>query len=120
LRFEQSDGKPIALLDIAITPTGAPGTAVLHATQDTTLLSQREGELRSFELTFSAASAPEVITLDYTPSRCEAHVVAEDKVGTIIPFHADAPGFPNATFGVALSTALKNEFLAWVGQYCGW
>jgi hypothetical protein len=120
LRFEQVGGRPIALLDITVRPTGAAGSATIHRIQDTTLLAQREGDLRTFEQTFTAESPPTVITLDYTPTRCEQHIVAEDKVGTVIPFHVDAPGFSNAQFGLPVSAAVKTQILDWVGDYCGW
>ncbi len=120
LRFETVDGRPIALLDITFVPTGGSGSVTLHSTQDTTLLAQREGQLRRFELTMDAASAPTTITLDYVPTRCEQHVVAEDKVGTVIPFHVDAGGYRDAEFGVPVSPAVKTQFLDWFGRYCGW
>lgn len=120
LRFVDDNGKPIALLDLTIVPTGAPGTVTLISTQDTTLIAQREGQLRTVNLAFTAASPVTVITLDYTPSRCEQHVVAEDKVGTLIPIHADAGTFTDAQFQVAVSQAVKFEFYDWFARYCDW
>ena len=120
LRFERVGGRQIALLDVTVTPTGAPGSVTLRSTEDTTLLAQREGQLRTFDTTFTAASAPQTIELDYTPTRCEQHVVAEDKVGTVVPIRVDAGTYRNALFGFAVSPAVKNELLDWVGRYCGW
>ncbi|MBK4347527.1 hypothetical protein [Lacisediminihabitans changchengi] len=120
LRYEEVDGRPIALLDLTFAPTGAAGSVILRSTEDTTLLAQREGQLRTVDLTFSAASAPTVLTLDYVPSRCEQHVVAEDKVGTQVPIRADAGSFSNALFTVAVSPAVKAEFYDWFARYCGW
>ena len=120
LRYEEVDGKPIALLDLTIAPTGAGGTVTLLSTEDTTLLAQREGQLRGIGLSFSAASAPTVLTLDYVPSRCEQHVVAEDKVGTLVPIRADAGEFSDALFTVAVSPAVKAEFYDWFARYCRW
>ena len=120
LRYEEVDGKPIALLDLTIAPTGAAGSVALLSTEDTSLRAQREGVLRTIGQTFSAASAPTVLTLDYTPSRCEQHVVAEDKVGTLVPIRADAGEFTDALFPVAVSPAVKAEFYDWFARYCGW
>ncbi|MCU1558086.1 MAG: hypothetical protein JWN09_2081 [Microbacteriaceae bacterium] len=120
LRFDNAGGKPVALLDVTVTPTGAPGRVTLHTTSDTTLLAQREGRLRSFELSFDASTAPTTITLDYVPSRCEQHVVAEDKVGTVIPIRVDAGTFRDALIPMPVSPAVKNQLLDWVGTYCGW
>ena len=123
LRFDPAvaaDGKRAALLDVTFTPTGAPGSVTLHTTEDTTLLAQREGTLRSFELTLSAASAPTTITLDYVPAGCLQHRVAEDKIGTLIPMRVDAGPYPDALFSVAVPPEVKAALMDWVGVYCGW
>lgn len=119
LRFEQVGNKQNALIDFTVTPTGAPGSVEILTTQNTTLLSQTEGELRSFDQTFTAASPPTVLTLDVVPSRCEAHVIAEDKVGTVIPFRVNAGRYRNAVFTIAVPSSTKNELLDYVGTYCG-
>lgn len=112
--------KRAALLDLTFTPTGAPGSVTLRTTEDTTLLAQREGTLRTFDLTLSAASAPTTITLDFVPEGCLQHRVAEDKIGTLIPLRVDAGPYRNALFSIAAPTAVKNALLDWVGEYCGW
>ncbi len=118
LRFQQVGDKQDALLDFTVTPTGAPGSVEILSTQNTTLLSQTEGELRTIDQTFTAASPPTVITLDFVPSRCEAHVIAEDKVGTVIPFRVNAGPYTNAVFTISAPPAVKNQLLDWVGDYC--
>ncbi|MES2093664.1 MAG: hypothetical protein V4531_07620 [Actinomycetota bacterium] len=119
LRFEQRDGSEIALLDFAITPTGAPGSVTLASTTGTTLLVPTEGEVRPLGLTFTSASAPITLTLAFVPARCGTHVISEDKIGTLIPFHAVAGQFSDAYFRVAVSPGVKAEFYDWVGRYCG-
>jgi hypothetical protein len=120
LRFATRDGRPVALLDVTAMPTGAPGVVRIRGIQSTTLLSQPEGDLRRIGVTLTARSRPFTITIEVIPSRCEQHVVAEDKIGTVFPFHVDAPSFPNATFSVASSPAVKLQFYAFVARYCGW
>ncbi len=120
VRYQDVDGKPVALIDVTITPTGTPGAVVLHSTEDTTLLAQREGTLRSIEQRFDAGTPPMTITLDYVPAGCLQHRVAEDKVGTLIPFHVDAGPYRDAEFSIPLAPAVKDELLDWVGRYCGW
>jgi hypothetical protein len=123
LRFDPpvaTDGKRAALLDLTFTPTGAAGSVTLRTTEDTTLLAQREGTLRTFDLTLTAASPPTTITLDFVPEGCLQHRVAEDKIGTLIPFRVDAGPYRNALFSVATPVAVKNALLDWVGEYCGW
>ena len=119
LRFETVGDKQNALIDFTVTPTGAPGSVEILTTQNTTLLSQTEGELRTFDETFTAASPPTVLTLDVVPSRCEAHVIGEDKVGTVIPFRVNAGPYRNAVFTIAVPKSVKNQLLDYVGTYCG-
>jgi hypothetical protein len=127
LRFDpalapgQADtGQRSALLDITLTPTGAPGSVTLHSTEDTTLLAQREGTIRSIEATVTAASPPTTITLDFVPEGCLEHRVAEDKVGTLIPMRVDAGPYHDALFSVPVPPAVKAALMDWVGVYCGW
>jgi hypothetical protein len=126
LRFDppvgpgDAGGKRAALLDLTFTPTGAPGSVTLRTTEDTTLLAQREGTLRTFDLTLTAASAPTTITLDFVPEGCLQHRVAEDKIGTLIPLRVDAGAYHDALFSIASPLAVKNALLDWVGAYCGW
>lgn len=119
LRFETRDGVELALLDFSITPTGAAGTVTLVSTTGTTLLIPTEGEVRPLGLTLNAASAPSILTLDFVPSRCGTHVISEDKIGTLIPFHAVAGEFSDAYFRVVVSPVVKGEFYDWVGRSCG-
>jgi hypothetical protein len=123
LRFDppvSASGKRAALLDLTFTPTGAPGSVTLRSTEDTTLLAQREGTLRTFDLAMSAASSPTTITLDFVPEGCLQHRVAEDKIGTLIPLRVDAGPYHDALFSIPAPIAVKNALLDWVGAYCGW
>jgi hypothetical protein len=105
---------------VTFTPTGAPGSVTLLSTEDTTLLSQREGTFRTIGLTLTAASAPTTVTLDYVPEGCLQHRVAEDKVGTLIPMRVDAGPYSDVLFLMPVPAAAKGELLTWVGDYCGW
>jgi hypothetical protein len=123
LRFDPpvaADGKRAALLDLTFTPTGAAGSVTLHSTEDTTLLAQRDGPLRTLDLTLTAASTPTTITLDFVPEGCLQHRVAEDKIGTLIPVRVDAGPYRDALFSMAVPPAVKAALLDWVGVYCGW
>ena len=119
LRFVERDGTELALLDVVITPTGAAGTVTLVSTTGTTLLIPTKGEVRMLGLTFTAASPPTTLTLDFVPSRCGTHVISEDKIGTLVPFHAIAGQFSDAYFRVAVSSVVTGEFYDWVGRSCG-
>ncbi|NEM90594.1 hypothetical protein [Galbitalea soli] len=120
LAFTMRGGKPVSLLAITLTPTGAGGEARLDSIGSTTLLQQPGAQLRMIGATLSARRPPLRLTIDYIPSRCEQHVVAEDKVGTVIPFRVDVGDFHTAEFGVPVGAALKLEYYAYVARYCGW
>ncbi len=119
LRYGRRNDKPLALLDIGITPTGAAGSVTLDAIQSTILLQQLEGELRPFEQSFSARTKPTTITLSLIPTRCDTHVIAEDKVGTLIPFHVSTESIDDAMFTVSSPPELKTELYSFVERYCG-
>jgi len=84
------------------------------------LLAQREGPLRTIDLTLTAASPPTTVTLDFVPEGCLQHRIAEDKIGTLIPLRVDAGSYRDALFSVAVSPAVKDALFTWVGAYCGW
>ena len=120
LRIENVAGRPRAELDFTITPTGTAGSATLDSIASTTLLSQPEGELRQFALAFTARSTPTMIALSFIPARCEQHLVAEDKIGTLIPFRVTVGSFHDALFTYPLSNELKVALYKYVARYCGW
>ncbi len=109
-----------ALVDVTFTPTGEAGSVTLQSTEDTTLLAQREGTIRTIGLTLTATSAPTTVTLDYVPASCLAHRVAEDKIGTLIPMRVDAGPYHDALFLAPVPASLKGALLDWVGVYCHW
>ncbi|CAN5405725.1 hypothetical protein BH10ACT6_BH10ACT6_16190 [soil metagenome] len=123
LRFDPataSTGTRAALLDVTFTPTGAAGSVTLRSTENTTLLTQRDGTIRREELTLTAQSTPTTLTLDYVPAVCLPHRVAEDKIGTLIPMRVDAGPYRDALFLVPVPASVKSALLDWLGTYCGW
>lgn len=120
LRVVDVAGQPVAQLDLTVTPTSAAGEVHLESIGSTVLLQQPEGELRELDLAFTATSEPHTVTLSFTPARCDPHVVAEDKVGTLLPFHVDAGAFTDATFTLPSSDEVKQQFYNYVALACGW
>lgn len=58
--------------------------------------------------------------LEITPSRCDAHALAEDKVGTLFPVHLRAPGLPeDASFHLPISDEVRGDLRAFFAPHCG-
>jgi hypothetical protein len=111
-------GALISYLPVTLTPTGAAATVTLKGIDDTTPLLMSLNT--RYPLVLSAKSAPLNLVLTATPSRCETHVLSEDKIGTIVPFHVITSQYPNGYFGVVLSTTLKFEYYHYFSLACGY
>jgi hypothetical protein len=114
-----ADGRLTAVLDLAITPDpGASGTAVLRDIRSTILLDIVPQT--ALPLSFVPGSAPATLSLAITPTRCDEHVIAEDKVGTILPVAVDVGPYANQLFSIVSSDDLKLQLYAYVAKACGW
>ena len=113
-----ANGALISYLPLTLTPTGAGGSVTLKGIDDTTLLLMSLNT--SYPLVLSAKSAPLQLTLRATPSRCETHVLSEDKIGTVVPFHVITKKYPNGYFGIVLSKTLKFEYYHYFSLACGY
>jgi hypothetical protein len=120
LRTEERDGRPVAFLDVEFTPTGVDGSVTIEAITRTILVKPAGGgDSWAVDATFDAASAPLIFTLDFVPSNCRLHTVAEDKRGTYFPFTTvtDAGA---GSFSIAASTSVKEAIYSYIADYCGW
>lgn len=58
--------------------------------------------------------------LEIAPSRCDAHALAEDKVGTLFPVHLTAPGLPeDASFHLPISDRARGDLRSFFAPHCG-
>ena len=58
--------------------------------------------------------------LEIVPSRCDAHALAEDKVGTLFPVHLTAPGLPeDASFHLPISDRVRGDLRSFFAPHCG-
>ncbi|HEX9229706.1 MAG TPA: hypothetical protein VF885_24175 [Arthrobacter sp.] len=89
-----------AVLGLAITPRGAPGsthpgasaTLTLHRIDGTTLLAEDPAAPWPHSVTVHAGGAVQHFRLGIRPARCDPHAVADDKVGTLLPLRVSAGG----------------------------
>ena len=119
LRVEtDADGDPVAVLRLTLTPTGEPGAVTLNAVGGTILLDV--APVRGLPITLGPRSRAITLEVRATPTRCDPHVVAEDKVGTILPITVTVGSAPSGSFPLVLGDALRNSYLGFVSTACGW
>lgn len=117
-------GRAIAELDLIFIPTGATGSVTFESSGSTTLLTpvdpdgvdQPEGVIAR---TVGGADAPSMVTLRYAPNRCDAHAIAEDKRGTIIPLAVSTTtGFGGRLY-VSAPDEVRDALYEFVRTACG-
>jgi hypothetical protein len=114
-------GQAPAVLVIDIAPTGAAGSIEIVGVRSTTLLQPADDGVRTPVLALGvelSATGPTELRLPLLPNRCDAHALAEDKVGTIIPFLVDAGGSEPVTWLMVLPDELKGALYAYYAAYC--
>lgn len=110
-----------AVLVLDLEPTGAEGEVELVAVQGTTLLQPAADGVSVPRLPLGvriAADGPREVRIPFVPNRCDAHALAEDKVGTIIPILVDAGDGP-VRWLVVLPDALRGTFYDFYAATCG-
>jgi hypothetical protein len=115
-------GQAPAILVIDVEPTGGAGTIEIVGVRSTTLLQPSDDGVRTPELALDvelSAAGPTELRVPLLPNRCDAHALAEDKVGTIIPFLVDAGGAEPVTWLMVLPDELKGALYTYYAAYCG-
>jgi hypothetical protein len=114
-------GKEPAVLVLDVAPTGAPGSVEFVAVRGTTLLQPADDGASTPELALGAvlsADGPAELRVPLLPNRCDAHALAEDKVGTIIPFVVDAGTAEPVRWLLVLPDELKGALYGYFAAYC--
>ena len=109
-----------AFIDVAIEPV-ASGDASMHIARvyGTTLLNAEDGIDWTLDLDVAAGEPRSVISLPVRPARCDAHAIADDKRGTILPFEIETADGRAGRLDVPASDGLKAELYAYYGERCG-
>jgi hypothetical protein len=112
-----------AELVIAVDPTGAEGTITLDTITSTTLLNPSGPDgIGVPELPLGVAidkDGPAEVRIPIVPNRCDAHALAEDKIGTRMPLYLTAPDGSSGRFVLAASEDLRMQMYAFYASYCG-
>lgn len=113
---------PAELL-IAIEPTGAAGTITVDAIRGTTLLNPAGPDGTGVdELALGVAidaNGPREIRVPIVPNRCDAHALAEDKIGTRMPLTVSASDGATGRLVLAAGDELRAQMYAFYAAYCG-
>ncbi|QAY73579.1 hypothetical protein ET445_09740 [Agromyces protaetiae] len=124
LRSTGSGAERRAVIDIAVAPVGAPAdgaAASFHVSgvRGTTLINAEGGFNWDLDLTIAASDPPSTIELPVRPGRCDAHAVAEDKIGTILPFEIETSDGRSGQLGLPANDTLRAELYAYYSERCG-
>ena len=112
-----------AQLAIAVEPTGADGTVTLDTIHSTTLLNPAGADgVGVPELDLGIAidrDGPAEVRIPIVPNRCDAHALAEDKIGTRMPLYVTAPDGSSGRLVLSASDELRAQLYAFYSSYCG-
>jgi hypothetical protein len=112
-----------AELVIDIEPTGADGTVTLDSIHSTTLLNPSGADgigVPEVELGIAIdKDGPAEVRIPIVPNRCDAHALAEDKIGTRMPLYVTAPDGSSGRFVLAATDELRMQMYAFYSAFCG-
>jgi hypothetical protein len=112
-----------ATILISIAPTGEKGTLTIDSVGSSTLLRPVDSTgIGSAKLDLGeviSANGPREITIPIVPNRCDAHGLAEDKVGTRIPLFVTLPDGTKGRFVLPASNQLRAEIYSFYSSFCG-
>ncbi len=112
-----------AELVIGVEPTGEDGSITLDSIHSTTLLNPAGDDgIGVPELDLGIAidkDGPTEVRIPIVPNRCDAHALAEDKIGTRMPLYLTAPDGSSGRFVLAASDELRMQMYAFYSAFCG-
>lgn len=109
-----------AFIDIEVVPE-ASGDASMRIERvfGTTLLNAEGGIDWTIGTDVAAGDAPFTLSLPVRPARCDAHAIADDKRGTILPFDISTSDGRSGRLDLPAADGLKSELYAYYGERCG-
>ena len=109
-----------AFIDVRVEPVASGGGSMrIERVYGTTLLNAEDGIDWTLGLDVAAGDAPFTISLPVRPARCDAHAIADDKRGTILPFEIATDDGRAGRLDVPSDNGLKAELYAYYGERCG-
>jgi hypothetical protein len=126
LRVVGGEGPDSVLeLPVTLTPTGRRDDVVVRGFEDTVLLAQAHGSASAADgrtrVRLGRGRGPVTLVLRVVPARCDPHVLAEDKVGTLVPVVVEAPEIAaDVRPYLPLSDADRAALRRFVPLHCEW
>ncbi len=123
LRIQTVKGNPVALIDLQVEPTGASASFTLVSARDTPLLrlidvnDPQPVSLLPLAIEVSGEDSPSTVTIAVVPSRCDAHALADDKRGTILPIDVEA-GRRSGVSYFPVSEKIKADLYEYIRETC--
>ena len=119
LRVEGTGADAVALLPLRFTPAGANGTVAVSSIGSTPLLAPEGGTAAwPLSVTVHAASAVQVLDLRIRPARCDPHVIAEDKIGTVLVLRVTVDGV-DGDYRYPVDENTRDALYSFVSSTCG-
>ena len=120
LVVEDHGGSLVGVLTLTVAPhEGAPPVGISRI-EGTVLLSPIGGPSWVVPALAAPVTGTTTVRLELTPSRCDAHAVAEDKRGTFLGVHASLDGTDQATFYLGVPDCVLGQVHDYVARFCGW
>lgn len=108
---------------VSVAPTGDAGTVTIDSIHSTTLLNPAGADgIGVAELDLGIvvdASGPPEIHIPIVPNRCDAHALAEDKIGTRMPLYVTLDDGTTGRLVLSASDELRGQMYAFYSDYCG-
>lgn len=115
-------GQQPAILVIDVAPTGAGGSFTIDWVDGTTLVQPAIDGQAAQELPLGievSSAGPAELRVPFVPNRCDAHAIAEDKIGTIIPFYVTTEDADQVRWPFPMPIELRAAFYDFYESYCG-
>ncbi|GAA1056735.1 hypothetical protein GCM10017608_20680 [Agromyces luteolus] len=109
-----------AWIDVRVAPVASgDGTLSIDGVSATTLIGNEEGQDWPLGIEVAAGDEPVDAALAVRPARCDAHALADDKRGTILPFTVATGDGREGRLEIASGAALKADLYAYYAERCG-
>lgn len=120
LRVTGSGADARAVIDVRVEPAASGDASVtIEQVLGTTLIGSESGGAWPVGLEVAAGDAGSSIELPVRPARCDAHAIADDKRGTILPFELETSDGRAGALELASGDALKADLYAYYTERCG-
>ncbi|MRX45402.1 hypothetical protein [Agromyces kandeliae] len=120
LRTTGAGAEQRAWIDVRVAPVASgDGALAIDGVAATTLIGNEDGQDWPLGIEVAAGDEPVDVSLAVRPARCDAHALADDKRGTILPFTVATDDGREGRLEIASGAALKADLYAYYAERCG-